>query len=330
MIHRRTLSVRSIPACAGEPNRNDLIEKYAEVYPRVCGGTGPRQSTPAPVNGLSPRVRGNLSQSNRFDCRCGSIPACAGEPIRRLRLPCPPSVYPRVCGGTMIASRGSAAHSGLSPRVRGNRATFRPILQIVGSIPACAGEPIIVWSTAGVIGVYPRVCGGTLHAAPPDLRPRGLSPRVRGNPPHYLLSGPEWRSIPACAGEPNVMSEGVIEPSVYPRVCGGTCAEGNRHGRQGGLSPRVRGNPMLSRNVTLFSRSIPACAGEPQACHRGHIWYRVYPRVCGGTCQGVGRNAYGRGLSPRVRGNRHKRYGVPLDFRSIPACAGEPLGDWMK
>ena len=43
----------------------------------------------------------------------------------------------------------------------------------------------------------------------------------------------------------------------------------------------------------------------------------VYPRVCGGTrCYPV-ISCYGRGLSPRVRGNRNNG--------SIPACAGEPV-----
>ena len=50
----------------------------------------------------------------------------------------------------------------------------------------------------------------------------------------------------------------------------------------------------------------------------------VYPRVCGGTSLLHHRGQCGRGLSPRVRGNRHDRnadFHIP---RSIPACAGEP------
>ena len=50
--------------------------------------------------GLSPRVRGNpianMVEGN-FD---GSIPACAGEPSRRLEPSRQGWVYPRVCGGT--------------------------------------------------------------------------------------------------------------------------------------------------------------------------------------------------------------------------------------
>ena len=53
-----------------------------------------------------------------------------------------------------------------------------------------------------VIRVYPRVCGGTEAAMTPRQRPKGLSPRVRGNPRFSIRPIPEDRSIPACAGEP--------------------------------------------------------------------------------------------------------------------------------
>ena len=40
--------LRSIPACAGEPPKPKRGAEMAEVYPRVCGGTGPTRSE-APV-----------------------------------------------------------------------------------------------------------------------------------------------------------------------------------------------------------------------------------------------------------------------------------------
>ena len=71
----------------------------------------------------------------------GSIPACAGEPrgpglyIARSR------VYPRVCGGTKVPEVLWVVHEGLSPRVRGNPDTHVLVSSLIGSIPACAGEP---------------------------------------------------------------------------------------------------------------------------------------------------------------------------------------------
>ena len=50
-------------------------------------------------------------------------------------------VYPRVCGGTLIGLRDSMLISGLSPHTRGNPTRFVSSCCIMGSIPACAGEP---------------------------------------------------------------------------------------------------------------------------------------------------------------------------------------------
>ena len=51
--------------------------------------------------------------------------------------------------------------SGLSPRVRGNRVVGKGECGVVGSIPACAGEPNSESRQMGMDLVYPRVCGGT-------------------------------------------------------------------------------------------------------------------------------------------------------------------------
>ena len=54
------------------------------------------------------------------------------------------------------------------------------------------------------------------------LAVRGLSPRVRGNPPPHASALATPGSIPACAGEPRLLAPGCIPHRVYPRVCGGT------------------------------------------------------------------------------------------------------------
>ena len=50
---------------------------------------------------------------------------------------------------------------GLSPRVRGNHRPLHVGAAVVGSIPACAGEPRLELGVLGRGRVYPRVCGGT-------------------------------------------------------------------------------------------------------------------------------------------------------------------------
>ena len=71
---------RSIPACAGEPGAGGGGRGHFQVYPRVCGGTFRGQSLDGSVQGLSPRVRGNLADAVELLGAVRSIPACAGEP----------------------------------------------------------------------------------------------------------------------------------------------------------------------------------------------------------------------------------------------------------
>ena len=74
---------------------------------------------------------------------------------------CHCQVYPRVCGGTGQANLVTIGGDGLSPRVRGNLAQHRNGERRLGSIPACAGEPLSLSRTTRRCAVYPRVCGGT-------------------------------------------------------------------------------------------------------------------------------------------------------------------------
>ena len=71
----------SIPACAGEPTTAYNQADELAVYPRVCGGTVIVCPCVVVPSGLSPRVRGNLTDPTDNDDRIRSIPACAGEPF---------------------------------------------------------------------------------------------------------------------------------------------------------------------------------------------------------------------------------------------------------
>ena len=92
---------------------------------------------------------------------------------------------------------------------------------------------------------------------------RGLSPRVRGNPDDSDPLTQRMRSIPACAGEPLPVGLVGVAVQVYPRVCGGTVGQYGQRQYSRGLSPRVRGNPLVCATMVKPMRSIPACAGEP-------------------------------------------------------------------
>ena len=229
----------------------------------MCGGT----LTPCQENmsyeGLSPRVRGNPPGGTAPGVARRSIPACAGEPHSERGKNADSGVYPRVCGGTRRRAVFRCGFGGLSPRVRGN--LLQPALNPVpvGSIPACAGEPICDTRAPTTAWVYPRVCGGTARLTDSLASPAGLSPRVRGNRHGRMEKVAHAGSIPACAGEP--MHQRSVAPSqrVYPRVCGGTAPARGPGVKQGGLSPRVRGNPPGNVAQPAAPGSIPACAGEP-------------------------------------------------------------------
>ena len=316
--------MRSIPACAGEPPSPASIMASVTVYPRVCGGTITRLVGSGLPAGLSPRVRGNPVAGIEDDSRVWSIPACAGEPTSAMRMASPSSVYPRVCGGTHRGVPVGKRSAGLSPRVRGNPRTAAAVSTQLGSIPACAGEPVGRRGRKVKTEVYPRVCGGTRPSVRFTASIRGLSPRVRGNPNKAGSNSAAGRSIPACAGEPRPRPVRRRAFTVYPRVCGGTQWSFDILRASGGLSPRVRGNQSQAQPEQRHLGSIPACAGEPSLRRQPGTEQRVYPRVCGGTGKGAALYLTRKGLSPRVRGNPFAHESVVGSARSIPACAGEP------
>ncbi len=158
----------------------------------------------------------------------------------------------------------------------------------------------------------------------------GLSPRVRGNLCQLAHGRVRERSIPACTGEPSSSPRSDGPELVYPRVYGGTTPVSRRPGRDGGLSPRVRGNLFRGGGGMKAPRSIPACTGEPFAWAAGCSAGMVYPRVYGGTAFHEISDAGEQGLSPRVRGNRSLLPPSAGAARSIPACTGEPHVDCAR
>ena len=188
------------------------------LSPRVRGNH-PAVSTCEMLRGLSPRVRGNRQPPPRTITRHGLSPRVRGNRFRRRAWRSLQGVYPRVCGGTRQHSEAACLRRSI-PACAGEPKPEDPFK--ARSIPACAGEPAQPFSQP-TDRVYPRVCGGT----PPRSRSRS-----------------------ACF-------------EVYPRVCGGT-----RNWRWTirsceGLSPRVRGNRSQPGETFVQPGSIPACAGEP-------------------------------------------------------------------
>ena len=166
--------------------------------------------------------------------------------------------------------------------------------------------------------------GGTPAAYPCLHISSGLSPRARGNQGEGGVGRNVPRSIPACTGEPDVVTPSDVVTPVYPRVHGGTAyhPSARRVGR--GLSPRARGNPTNAKQSTRSQGSIPACTGEPNKARLDATEVAVYPRVHGGTTYTAAGLIYAWGLSPRARGNLLCGNSRSIPTGSIPACTGEP------
>ena len=109
----------------------------------MCGGTRAKAPMLANCMGLSPRVRGNHANAAVRARPGGSIPACAGEPLGTAYLGNRLPVYPRVCGGTLLAREIVGHDDGLSPRVRGTPLVRERLSPRPGLSPRVRGNPVL-------------------------------------------------------------------------------------------------------------------------------------------------------------------------------------------
>ena len=174
--------------------------------------------------GPSPRARGNHSDPDQGYGDGGSIPACAGKPFCPERGPRADRVHPRVRGETSNPPISPRVQMGPSPRARGNHKKRRELQPKVGSIPACAGKPAARTCSTWMPRVHPRVRGETRPTCSVIGKPKGPSPRARGNLYSLILDHGNLGSIPACAGKPVDRSFGFNVDGVHPRVRGETSA----------------------------------------------------------------------------------------------------------
>ena len=294
------------------------------VHPRVCGESEGAYRVLDYQQGPSPRVRGIRRHRHRPQPDPGSIPACAGNPSACLSCSGWRTVHPRVCGESAAGLNALAARHGPSPRVRGIPPERSRFQLLVGSIPACAGNPLARPNGRRPQGVHPRVCGESEGMPEPVRELRGPSPRVRGIQSAKRSALQRPGSIPACAGNPAGI--GTKEPSrgVHPRVCGESSHTSWMRFSVQGPSPRVRGIPATALACSAHQGSIPACAGNPGTGARRPGSRRVHPRVCGESSP-AGRPPVARaGPSPRVRGIPLRTTVGGIGRGSIPACAGNP------
>ena len=89
-------------------------------------------------------------------------------------------VDPRVRGGDEIEALQAFHAEGRSPRARGRLPKRERVPDLIGSIPACAGETGSMDQSRKPIKVDPRVRGGDDKAILEAENASGRSPRARG------------------------------------------------------------------------------------------------------------------------------------------------------
>ena len=178
--------VRSIPARAGQPEKEGDTSRLVQVYPRTRGATALAALGGRVLTGLSPHARGNRRRLSRNRRHHRSIPARAGQPYTYQWKSGSQAVYPRTRGATRARRGAWCAPPGLSPHARGNPGRGPEGCGLRRSIPARAGQPScgVCWDEAGP--VYPRTRGATLMPLKRGHVAMGLSPHARGNRLRWL------------------------------------------------------------------------------------------------------------------------------------------------
>ena len=129
-----------IPAYAGNTSLHDPDSKQLGDHPRVCGEHVDRQSFAVRKWGSSPRMRGTLGFHVIVFHDAGIIPAYAGNTGGTQVIIAAKGDHPRVCGEHDFWAAGVLLGWGSSPRMRGTLRLLISSTQLVGIIPAYAGN----------------------------------------------------------------------------------------------------------------------------------------------------------------------------------------------
>ncbi len=312
----------TIPACAGSRSAAGTACRTPGDHPRVRGEQRTPPSTCTTPAGPSPRARG-AGVPPRPDIRLGgTIPACAGSRMTTVSATTRSWDHPRVRGEQIGSACGLPDSRGPSPRARGAATGASLIVDVNGTIPACAGSSTASTTARGTTRDHPRVRGEQPRTRPHDLVVAGPSPRARGAEVREPTSAGLPGTIPACAGSSRSGRPSGAAGWDHPRVRGEQVDGQRSDDRPVGPSPRARGAVLLVLEGFDLGGTIPACAGSrPEPA----VWpplRRDHPRVRGEQRRAATSSRDSPGPSPRARGavaGAHRRGG---GMGTIPACAG--------
>ena len=227
---------RGIPARAGRPFVNLMLEYRYKADPRPCGATIDSLASIYDVGGRSPPTRGNPEHSPRSDRPAWQIPAHAGQPLWvdilyflhsvdgagffHPREPCSLLFFLASAGGAVFSvsldsgffcppCAGGAGLvrlpavrqvEGRPPRWRGGLGFHRLEKGALGQIPVHAGRSRRSISIRTPQRAEPRPCGAVMG---PDWQPwsrRGGPPPLRGLLHFKVVTVVVAGLTPACGG----------------------------------------------------------------------------------------------------------------------------------
>ena len=133
-------AIRLIPAGAGQTAPTWRQSSHPRAHPRGCGADGDAARGEEAVQGSSPRVRGRRTSCLFLRPLERLIPAGAGQTFAGGSRNALTWAHPRGCGADLALSLWVHHFGGSSPRVRGRRGRGEFGLQVLGLIPAGAGQ----------------------------------------------------------------------------------------------------------------------------------------------------------------------------------------------
>ena len=194
-------------------------------------------------------------------------------------------------------------------------------------IPAGAGNTLASDSTLTACPVYPRWRGEHQQRYNIEGLTCGLSPLARGTPANIGAIIPEFRFIPAGAGNTGALCIPPRGPAVYPRWRGEHQRLTTKTIVLPGLSPLARGTRPQTEREEEITRFIPAGAGNTYEIRPLTVVCAVYPRWRGEHAAADVNGDMNNGLSPLARGTPGRCYCRSKPSRFIPAGAGNTSKD---
>ena len=297
-----SLSLRIIPAHAGQTRLGVMSVGDGTDHPRACGANLLLRISFTPAFGSSPRMRGKPLGSGQRSQRRRIIPAHAGQTYVTSDGNNNGPDHPRACGANSLPMTFIIDRNGSSPRMRGKLGHVHDRAGEARIIPAHAGQTFRRSASCTRWPDHPRACGANACATSSDISRSGSSPRMRGKLELRKQPDGRVRIIPAHAGQTPTSPSEAPATSDHPRACGANPLSLSHRAVTPGSSPRMRGKLVPGRSLMAWPRIIPAHAGQT-ACLP---WFRVsksdHPRACGANQDKLNTVKSINGSSPRMRG----------------------------